>query len=43
MICCNYQEIPISDKEMKRALGGKLAANTLTTKRFLSLCTSNGF
>ena len=36
MICQNYQEISISDKEMKRALGEKLAANTLMTKRSLS-------
>ena len=36
MICHNYQKISISDKEIKKALGGKLATYTLTTKRSLS-------
>ena len=36
MICHNYQKISISDKEIIKALGGKLATYTLTTKRSLS-------
>lgn len=37
MICHNYQKISISGEEIKKkALGGKLATYTLTTKRSLS-------